>query len=275
MPKPSDLPVWSTDTNYVGGPENGTPTKLEPSGGKQAVGHLPSEFPRPQYMNWWQNLVYLWLAYFDAGIWDGDLEVDGDLLVDQDAGVTGDLTVGGDIDALGDVHVTGSLEGVGGDPVPCDAGVEATVYYHTTAIPLHIPASTYVNINQENSGVITHIRNHGSYTLAASTDPLTIPIMLPKGSVITAYELSIVKSSGVGEVHNSRLYKVHEDCTHTALAVGHANAENAPGQTFMTESGLSIEVEQQYAYHLLFTPDNGGGDQVGFCKVYYTHPAPP
>jgi hypothetical protein len=67
MSKPVDNPVWSTDANYPAGAEpwSGTATKTEPSSGKQDEGWEPGEHPPAQYFNWWQNLVYLWIAWFE------------------------------------------------------------------------------------------------------------------------------------------------------------------------------------------------------------------
>jgi hypothetical protein len=68
MAKPSDSPTWATDADYPAGPNgwNETDTKVEPSGGKQAEGFEPSERPPAQYLNWWMNLVYLWIAWLDS-----------------------------------------------------------------------------------------------------------------------------------------------------------------------------------------------------------------
>ena len=77
MPKPSDKPVWAIDTLFPAGLNiwSGTPTKVEPSGGKQSEGWEPGERPAAQYMNWWQNNVYQWIDYIDTGEWDDDLHV--------------------------------------------------------------------------------------------------------------------------------------------------------------------------------------------------------
>jgi len=64
MSKPLNFPQWSTDQNFTGGPENGTPTKVEPSSGKKGEGWEPSEEPAPQSLNWWMNNVGEWQKYF-------------------------------------------------------------------------------------------------------------------------------------------------------------------------------------------------------------------
>jgi hypothetical protein len=82
--KPSDLPVWAVDSVYSSGPETGEDTKIEPSTDFQEEGWKPSTYPRPEYFNWFMNLVYLWCQYLN----DGDV-------------------------ALNDVDVAGALDVVG------------------------------------------------------------------------------------------------------------------------------------------------------------------
>lgn len=63
---PTDDPVWATDANYPATPDapwKSTPTKVEPLSGEQAAGFAPGQEPAAQYLNWWMNLVYLWLLY--------------------------------------------------------------------------------------------------------------------------------------------------------------------------------------------------------------------
>lgn len=63
--KPTSLPEWATDTNYdaPGKIYNATPTKVTPTSGRKETGHEPSGKAPAQQLNWWQNLVYLWLAW--------------------------------------------------------------------------------------------------------------------------------------------------------------------------------------------------------------------
>lgn len=64
MGKPTSFPQWSTDQNFTGGAENGTPTKVEPSSGKKAEGWEPGEEPACTSFNWWMNNVGEWQKYF-------------------------------------------------------------------------------------------------------------------------------------------------------------------------------------------------------------------
>lgn len=65
MAAPTDFPDWATDTNYNGGPDDGTPTKEEPTSGEIANGNVRGIPPSPQKFNWWQGLVGLWVRHLD------------------------------------------------------------------------------------------------------------------------------------------------------------------------------------------------------------------
>lgn len=72
MPKPASVPSWGTDANYTNGPTGipGTVTKVEPTAGQKAEGWIPKNKLAAQWLNWWKNLVYQWLAYVN-GWFDG------------------------------------------------------------------------------------------------------------------------------------------------------------------------------------------------------------
>lgn len=113
MAKPTDLPVHATDANYPmdAAPEEGTPTKVEPLSGKQALGHRPAEKPPAQSENWWKNLVYLWLLWLNgivAGAVNRIVQIgaDGELYASEDMTID-DLTVTGDAQINGGLNVTG------------------------------------------------------------------------------------------------------------------------------------------------------------------------
>lgn len=56
MAKPSSLPRWATD---------GAAQITVPSSGAQDIGHAPDTALTAQLLNWFWNLVYLWIAWFD------------------------------------------------------------------------------------------------------------------------------------------------------------------------------------------------------------------
>lgn len=67
MPAPSPSPSqWANDANYTNGPEAGNPTKVTPSTGVQNEGWIPNDKLYPQWLNWWQNLVGLWVDWLES-----------------------------------------------------------------------------------------------------------------------------------------------------------------------------------------------------------------
>ncbi len=75
--RPSTDPVWNT-----GGANRTTPTGL-----KQAAGWGLNEEPPSGYFNWWQNLVYQWQQWFEAGVDalnSGKIDIDGDVITAGD-----------------------------------------------------------------------------------------------------------------------------------------------------------------------------------------------
>jgi hypothetical protein len=63
MPKPTDLAIWATDTNY---PSTSDPIKIAPSAGVKAAGWAGDQKPSAQRLNWWMNAVYNWVVWLDA-----------------------------------------------------------------------------------------------------------------------------------------------------------------------------------------------------------------
>lgn len=75
MAKPGTLPVWDSNQS----------NSIVPSAGKQTDGWPagPASPVVSTYLNFWQNLVYLWLVWLN-GLWDGS----GNLTLDTNASVT-------------------------------------------------------------------------------------------------------------------------------------------------------------------------------------------
>lgn len=67
MARPTTFPTWATNTNYAGGPDAGTASKVSPSAGRFADGWRNNDVPPAQEQNFWQNLVASWVSYFDNG----------------------------------------------------------------------------------------------------------------------------------------------------------------------------------------------------------------
>lgn len=79
MAKPTILPTWATDQT----------NNLEPSAGQKASGWDMNQPAISSYFNWLFYTIYIWLAYLDAGVFDGPITVNGNL------NVTGTLDIDG------------------------------------------------------------------------------------------------------------------------------------------------------------------------------------
>lgn len=73
--KPTVVPTYATDANFTNGPAAiiGTPTKVAPSAGVRAEGHIPDTAPGAQHENYDRNAIGLWLTYLSDGDFDGPL----------------------------------------------------------------------------------------------------------------------------------------------------------------------------------------------------------
>ncbi len=68
MTRPTTFPDWATNTNYAGGPDIGTVTKVAPSAGRIADGWRNTDVPPAQEQNHEANLTGQWIRYFDDRI---------------------------------------------------------------------------------------------------------------------------------------------------------------------------------------------------------------
>lgn len=55
-------PTWATDTNFASGPYSGSPTKVEPTSGQAAQGHVPGSRFRSGFVNRLLHRICTWLA---------------------------------------------------------------------------------------------------------------------------------------------------------------------------------------------------------------------
>jgi hypothetical protein len=107
MAKPSQLPEWNS----------GGANRVDPTAPEKVLGWTLNQKPPSSTFNWWMWTVYAWVQYLDAGLFDGDIEIDGTLTVDPavpplgpvvtivgDVGVTGSAEFSGDVTIGGDYH---------------------------------------------------------------------------------------------------------------------------------------------------------------------------
>lgn len=68
MPAPATTLQWATDATFTNGPATipGTNTKVAPSAGQIAEGHIPQDKLPAQHENWWKNLVGQWVQWLES-----------------------------------------------------------------------------------------------------------------------------------------------------------------------------------------------------------------
>jgi hypothetical protein len=75
IPLPSELPRWAT--TIIVDPVTNAPNIVEPTESKKDIGWNAFEPPARNYFNWFQNLVYQWLNYFNFRLTVGEKITDG------------------------------------------------------------------------------------------------------------------------------------------------------------------------------------------------------
>lgn len=287
MSKPSELPVWATDANYVAPskPWDATPTIVEPSAGKKAQGFYPDERPTAQYLQWWMNLVYLWIVYVDAGIWDGDLFVDGNLTIAAgkklipDGGAGQQISVDGGIAAGNAITNPSSVLALGGnliaranDPTTEDNGKVYFDGYERLALATGLardPGAAHGTIGQSN------------IILAASASPLYIPIYgIPIGAQVVGMKVWFKKgTSNASEIIFTVVRSQNggaDDYMTDAVAVN--DSTNATGdKSVESTSGGGFFMESGYQYYLRIDPSASvapGADHFYSAELIWNHPDP-
>ena len=66
--KPTIKPTWSTNENYLGGPDIGTPTKIDPGAGKRNEGWRNQDRPPAQHWNFFANLQGQWFEWLESAV---------------------------------------------------------------------------------------------------------------------------------------------------------------------------------------------------------------
>lgn len=122
----------------------------------------------------------------------------------------------------------------------------------------------------------THTRQASGvrWLLGSSTNRIVYPIHgLKVGDRIHAFEIALTKNSTSAQTINARLYRMHEDGTEVALGAGASNAENSPGATSISETGINHDVVLQYQYYLVLNPASGGaGDFAAHAYAFVSRP---
>lgn len=115
------------------------------------------------------------------------------------------------------------------------------------------------------------------WTIAASPNVLTLPIVIPFACVITGYSVRVNKRTDNTNTIAARLFQTADATTgtETGLGSGVTSAANAPGRISLQELGLSVTVAVGVQYYLRFSPGAGvtpTTDQLLNVELDYTRP---
>ena len=95
------------------------------------------------------------------------------------------------------------------------------------------------------------------WTIAASTNVLTMPLDVREGDTITGYGVYTQKlQTGGGIAARIWMHRDGTAGTETAQGAGSTIAAGVTGFVALTETGLSITVAAGFQYYLIFTPGN-------------------
>lgn len=148
---------------------------------------------------------------------------------------------------------------------------------HSASNTIVLPASLAVDVNP------SHVPQTGGasgalnrYLIAASSNRLMWPVPLKNGDRIVAYGVFLDKNTSNANTVTARLFMTDgETGTESALGAGNSNSANAPNFITLGESGLSIDVDENFQYYLVFTPGGGvtpANDVVFHAIVSYSRP---
>lgn len=138
--------------------------------------------------------------------------------------------------------------------------ITAPDFLFSSAHQLHLPSSSAVDFNA------THTRQtaaSGAFVkilIAASANPVVWPIQLPNRSQIVSWSIRVTKNTDNTNTIAGRLFKYEFDtATETPLGSGDTDNTNAPGDTSLDESGLTVDIgnSDEEQFYLVFTPGAG------------------
>lgn len=241
MPKPTLVPVWSTDANYTGGAEAGTPTKVTPTAGKIAEGFEPQEEPAAQTLNDRLNLIGQWATWLNGIV----------------AGASKRFVV---------MKTDGDLEAVS----TLDWNPTAPDWKFSTQRTRRISAAHALPKN--GSGWTWAV---GSYEWGVNdTNELYYPLTVEFGDLIAVVKLNLTKASNASTIITANVVRFDEPTgVATTIATG-TNALNAPGITTITITAINHAVDVNSSYYLVVNSNNGLSiaDKMRGAEINYTRP---
>jgi len=245
MPRPSSLPRWdSTQVNLV-----------VPPSGVQDVGFAVGGVPVSGYQNWYQNNVYQWLAWLNAGdlsdgAWHfGNTEIAS--LVFDGAALFGSTT-----SMLDDCTMTGNK----------NFHVSGTGAYKHGTKTLRLPAG--IGLPQTNSESPWNAEAGGVAASTGTGFQWQVVIPLQVGKRITAWRAR-VKDSATGPTALTFITTSSVDATETGLGgAGTVSAGSGNWQTLTRTFNYTVTAGENI-YGTVFTSSGSAAVHFAWIEVDY------
>lgn len=206
--------------------------------------------------------AYLWFKYISDGVFDGDitctnLHVLGDADIDDDLNVDGDAQ----IDLTLNVGGNGTFGGY----------VSSDQNYFTNDQSLLIPAASALNIAAD------HARSTvgGWWVMTGNPGPLTYPIHLPAGAVITGFTVFCNKSSGAS--YRAKLLRITSTFTEDDMGLTPGTQTGTGNVTISPAVAPNVTTDGTSSYLLYVYPNSGNfqsGDKIGTVVISWNYPHP-
>lgn len=237
---------------------------LVPSSGLRDTGFIGSTPAMAGYVNNELHELYLWAAYIDAGVWDGNFEVSGNLKVDGSSEFVGNAVFDGNATATG--YVAGSHL--------YSASSEA---YKIPASSSRVAFGSGTSPDGSPSAVTTHgFNNTAAWRVVTGvSDFIHFPIQLPAGAIIDGWTLYVAKSSGaqyVGEIFSSS----SAFAVSSVLSSGNSSATGNVVISPTTTPSITVDATSEYFFQVRVSASGAfnAGDKIGHVIINWHLPHP-
>lgn len=218
--KPVSVPSWATDANYSSGAESGSSTRLEPPAGNKQQGFLPRIVAPARWWNWLTGSLCDWVAYLNV------LPTD-DAFVGANFAWTGTHTHAGNVTVNGSLTTEGLVD-LDNAYVDDHIGLNGEIFYSTA--PSTVTAVQRKVVMPLEDGALG---GSSSGNIAITGFVLTaagsahFPIRCPRGSVLTAIEVTVSNSSLVSNTVDVAVRSATPDFSVAASGITNANLATA------------------------------------------------
>ena len=209
----------ATDTNFTAGDESGLSTKLEPSAGVKAQGHVSGLAAPAAWANYWEHGVGLWLAYVaaldtDAYFLGQDYDWTGFHTFDEDVEITASLTLTSAVTAGSFVQATNFR---------IDHASNEFSYLSARSRSFWIPACEFV----PGTGAAVTSGTSVQFSAASAICSLSLHKYLPQGAVVTDLLCRLNQNAGSGVAMKFDLVRTTVDTSPSFADTPNTEATNS------------------------------------------------